>query len=450
MLKEYVTTFSHKKFIYLMLVLIVALGIDNGILKINDLVSNTFIPEGGKLLLFAVNSSLCLLLVFIILTYLEASFKKNPLNKKFNVELLYRFSLNSLFVIATLMALLEFQQYNNSYYNISISIFIISISYGTATGFLIKLILLFISWWRSNPNFILSLFITSMILITFNLAITAIVTVIKLGDRPDETRPFLGGSVDISAGKYVFLNNIYTVTTLTSFVSFWITTTILINYYRERSLSSLTYWILLGLPLFYFLLNYIYPFILTTLLSGSLALDPISVTLYLTTFLTLSKPIGGLTFAIAFWKISNNLGYEKNIKTYMIACGWGIFLIFTANQAGLQTLAPYPPFGLATTSALILGSFMMLLGVYNSAILVGNNNKLRNSIRQYALESSLLGVVGTSQMQKEIEKTVKKITRLKYQLDTDEQLPIDFDENGLKEYLGHLVTEVKKHKETEK
>jgi len=165
-----------------MLVLIVALGIDNGILKINDLVSKTFIPEGGKLLLFAVNSSLCLLLVFIILTYLEASFKKNPLNKKFNVELLYRFSLNSLFVIATLMALLEFQQYNNSYYNISISIFIISISYGTATGFLIKLILLFISWWRSNPNFILSLFITSMILITFNLAITAIVTVIKLGD----------------------------------------------------------------------------------------------------------------------------------------------------------------------------------------------------------------------------------------------------------------------------
>jgi hypothetical protein len=215
LLKEYVTTFSHKKFIYLMLVLIVALGIDNAILKINDLVNKTFIPEGEKLLLFAVNSSLCLLLVFIILTYLEASFKKNPLNKKFKVELLYRFSLNSLFVIATLMALLVFQQYNNSYYNISISIFIISISYGTATGFLIKLILLFISWWRSNPNFILSLFITSMILITFNLAITAIVTVIKLGDRPDETRPFLGGSVDISAGKYVFLNNIYTVTTLT-------------------------------------------------------------------------------------------------------------------------------------------------------------------------------------------------------------------------------------------
>jgi hypothetical protein len=430
-----------------MLILIVSLGIDNGILRINDLVNKTFIPEGAKLLLFAVNSSLCLLFVFIILTYLEASFKKNPLNKKFNLELLYRFSLNSLFIIATLMALLVFQQYDNSYYNISISIFIIIISYGTATGFLIKLIMLFLSWWRSNPNWVLSLFITSMILITFNLAITAIVTVIKLGDRSDEIRPFVGGAVDISAGKYVFLNNIYTVTTLTSFVCFWVTTVVLINYYRERSFSKLTYWILLAIPLVYFLLNYIYPFILSTLLSGSMALDPVTVSLYLTTFLTLSKPIGGLTFAIAFWKISGNLSYEKNIKTYMIVCGWGIFLIFSTNQAGTQTLAPYPPFGLATTSALILGSFMMLLGVYNSAVLVGNNNKLRTSIRQYALESSLLGVVGTSQMNKEIAQTVKKITRLKYQLETDEELPIDFDESGLKDYLSHLVVEVKKEKD---
>jgi hypothetical protein len=430
-----------------MLILIVALGIDNAILKINDLVNKTFIPEGAKLLLFAVNSSLCLLFVFIILTYLEASFKKNPLNKKFNLELLYRFSLNSLFVIATLMALLVFQQYDNSYYNISISIFIIIISYGTATGFLIKLIILFLSWWRSNPNWVLSLFITSMILITFNLAITAIVTVIKLGDRSDEIRPFVGGAVDISAGKYVFLNNIYTVTTLTSFVCFWVTTAILINYYRERSFSKLTYWILLAIPLVYFLLNYIYPIILSTLLSGSMAIDPVTVSLYLTTFLTLSKPIGGLTFAIAFWKISSNLGYEKNIKTYMIVCGWGIFLIFSTNQAGTQTLAPYPPFGLATTTGLILGSFMMLLGVYNSAVLVGNNNKLRTSIRQYALESSLLGVVGTSQMNKEIAQTVKKITRLKYQLETDEELPIDFDESGLKDYLSHLVVEVKKQRD---
>jgi hypothetical protein len=44
-----------------------------------------------------------------------------------------------------------------------------------------------------------------------------------------------------------------------------------------------------------------------------------------------------LTFAIAFWKISNIVSYEKNIKTYMIISGWGILLIFAADQAVVQT-----------------------------------------------------------------------------------------------------------------
>ena len=54
----------------------------------------------------------------------------------------------------------------------------------------------------------------------------------------------------------------------------------------------------------------------------------------------------------------------------MIISGWGIFLIFGANQGLVQTLAPYPPFGLVTNTVLIIGGFLMLLGIYNSAILV--------------------------------------------------------------------------------
>jgi hypothetical protein len=77
---------------------------------------------------------------------------------------------------------------------------------------------------------------------------------------------------------------------------------------------------------------------------------------------------------------------------------------------------------------------------------VGGNNKLRNSIYQYALEPSLLGLVGKSQMQKEIEKTVQKITQLKYELEMDTEQPIEFDEKGLKQYLSNLVTESEKRK----
>ena len=429
-----------------MLILISTIIIDSSVLKFNDLIPKSYIHHHEKMLLFAINTSLCLILVFLIINYIEKSFKKNPLNKKFSIELLYRISLNSLFVLATLFALLLFQMSVNSYYNISISIFIILISYGTAVAFLVKLILLIISWSRSNLNLIVSLFIASMILIAFNLVMTAIVTDIRLADRSDEIREYIGGSADISAGKNALLNNVYTITSITSFISIWITTTILINYYREKSVSKFTYLVVLTIPLLYFLLNYLYPFILNNLIINYFTVDPVNISIILTGILSLSKPIGGLTFAIAFWKISKNLSYERNIKTHMIICGWGILLIFGTNQPGAQTLAPYPPFGLVTLTVLILGAFMMLLGIYNSALLVGSNNKLRNTIRRQALEAKLLGIMGRAQMQEEIEKTVRKITRIKGELEKDSELPIEFDEEGLKDYLTSLVAEIKKEK----
>lgn len=422
-----------------MLVLILVLAVDITVLKVNDLVPKSFIHHHEKLLLFAVNSLSCLLVVFLIISYIERSFKKNPLNIKFNIELLYRLSLNSLFVTAILVILLIYQMYNNSQYDISISIFIVTITYGTAAAFLAWLVILMFSWSRANPNLIVSVFMASIILIAFNLIVTAVTTDIKLADRSEEIREFIGGAVDLSAGKYLFLNNLYTVTTITSFVGIWITTIILLNYYRERSLSNITYWIALALPLLYFLLNYLYPIFLSTFLLDYLTVDPVTVSLTLTIVLTLSKPIGGLTFAIAFWKISSNLGYEKNIKLYMIICGWGFLLIFAADESGLQTLAPYPPFGLASLSVLILGAFMMLLGVYNSALLAGTNYKLRSAIRKQALESSLLGITGEAQIRKEVEKTVKKITHNKNQLERDTYQPIEFDEKELRNYLNSLI-----------
>jgi uncharacterized membrane protein len=44
----------------------------------------------------------------------------------------------------------------------------------------------------------------------------------------------------------------------------------------------------------------------------------------------------------------------------MIIAGWGIFFIFSANQAATQIVSPYPPFGLATLTVLNLASYLIL------------------------------------------------------------------------------------------
>jgi hypothetical protein len=87
----------------------------------------------------------------------------------------------------------------------------------------------------------------------------------------------------------------------------------------------------------------------------------------------------------------------------------------------------------------------MLLGIYNSAMLVSANNELRKSIYRHAVESRLLRLIGQAEMESEIEKTVRKISKDKNLLEVDEeQRLIEIDEKGLKKYLDLVIREVKK------
>jgi hypothetical protein len=358
----------------------------------------------------------------------------------------------SLCVLGALIGLLVFQQFYNNYYDTLITIFVVIISYGTAAGFIMRLSLLFISWYNSNRNAIVFLYFISMLFISFNLVMTAIIATASISNRPPHVREFVGGSADYSVGKYVLLRNIYTISSIISFVSIWATTVVLVNYYREKSINTLLYLILFAMPLLYFLANFFYQFIISNILISYLTIDPIAISIILTLFLSLSKPIGGLVFAVAFWKISKLISYEKNIMSFMTISGWAIFLIFSADQAVVQTQlqSPYPPFGLATLTVLNIAAFMMLIGIYNSASLVSTNNELRKLIRKQALASRLLSHIGHAEMEKEIQKTVAKITKDKdiVQIETDQSL--ELDQNELKKYIDLVMREVKSQNKTHK
>lgn len=431
-----------------MIGLIVTVLIDTSIVKVYDLLSKSFISDNAKFLLFSINTSICIVLEFIVIKYLYNSFQGFRWKESLKVNLLYKISSISLLIVGTLIALLMFQQFYHHYYKILIPILIVIISYVIAAAFIIILSILFLSWYKSHHNRIIFLYFISMLLIAFNLVMTATITVVKLSDRPDEIRKFIGGTVDLSVGRFEFLNNIYKASSILSFISIWITTALLMNYYREKQINVIVYWILLSIPLVYFLINCIHQIIFTNILISYLTIDPITVSIILTAFLSLSKPIGGLTFAVVFWNISKTVGYEKNIKLSMIISGWGILLIFGANQGLVQTLAPYPPFGLVTITVLIIGGFLMLLGIYNSAILVSVNDNLRKSIHKHFTEPRLLGLIGEAEMKKEIEGIVKEITQREGSLEREINIPIEFDEKALKKYINFVIRETKKGENT--
>ena len=414
-------------------------------MKINDLIDKYFIPMQGKLILFSINSSLCLLLQFLIIKYLQSSIKRDRLNNTLKVQSFYKISLISLCVLATFIGFLIFQLFYNNYYNTSISIFIITISYGTATAFIIRLSLLFFSWFKSNHNLIVFLYFISMLVIGFNLIMTAAYTNVKVSELPNPTGEYVGSSGFFSSDRYSLLENAYRIFSFMSFFSIWITTAVLMINYRKKPSNAIVYWIILSIPFVYFLITYFYQYILGNILISYREIDPITVSIILGAFLALSKPIGGLVFGVAFWKISRIMSYERNIMTYMIISGFGIFLIFSANQAATQTIPGiYPPFGLLTITVLNIAAFFMLLGIYNSATLVSANHNLRKLIRKHALESKLLGLLGHAELDNEIRKTVKEITQDKDILERYKEAEFEFDEKELEKYIDSVIRETKK------
>jgi hypothetical protein len=130
-----------------MVALVVTSLIDISVVQVNDLIDKDFIPIQSKLILFSLNSSLCLLLQYFILKQVKRSFSQN---RRLKAKIFYLISLISLCVLAALIGFMIFQQFYYSYFDTLLTIFIVSISYGIAAALLIWLSLLFLSWYKSN------------------------------------------------------------------------------------------------------------------------------------------------------------------------------------------------------------------------------------------------------------------------------------------------------------
>jgi Tfp pilus assembly PilM family ATPase len=88
---------------------------------------------------------------------------------------------------------------------------------------------------------------------------------------------------------------------------------------------------------------------------------------------------------------------------------------------------------------------MMLIGVYSSAISVSEDSKLRQSIRNFALESRLLDSIETEQMEQEIQRRVLTVTRENQERMAEESgIQTSLTEEDIKEYLEQVLNEIKK------
>jgi hypothetical protein len=323
---------------------------------------------------------------------------------------------------------------------------IILTTYGVASILIGKTSMLFISWYRLSHNFVILMYFISMSLITLNLVLTNLIVNINLIDRPEKLREFAGGSMDLSAGKYGFLALLHKISSILSFVSIWLTTALLMHSSKDRLIKEIRYWVIPIMLLIYFLIGHFSQNIFNPILVPILKSDPILLSLSLIMIFTLIKPIGGIMFGIAFWNISRTVSYEKTLREYMIISGYGFLLLFSANQSTSLVLGPYPPFGTSTITILIIGTYLIMIGIYKSATLVAKNTDLRKSIHEIAKESRLLDLIGKAEMENEINITVNKIMQQTNASEQSEKTTFELDELELKNYVSKVVDELEKNK----
>ena len=143
---QYGRPFSNKFFVVLMIGLLITILIDISVVKVNDLIDKYFIPMQSKIILFSVNSAVCLLLQYFIITYIKKSFEIDRSSKTLKTKLFNLISIGSFAILSTLIGLLIFQQFFYGYYESWTSILLIMISYGTAAALIAWVAKLFLSW----------------------------------------------------------------------------------------------------------------------------------------------------------------------------------------------------------------------------------------------------------------------------------------------------------------
>jgi len=265
---------------------------------------------------------------------------------------------------------------------------------------------------------------------------------LRLNLRPDETRPILGGSIDVGKGKFNDLDTAYYYSFIASFFIAWLSAIILLSYY-SKAIGKFKYWLISSLPLLFFLGQFILPLLESSILwinHDTFLLTRIDIIIE-----TVGKPLSGLMLAIVFWSMAKVIKKSNpNIGRYLWLSGLGLLLLFTANQVTLMDLAPYPPFGMATITVFGFASYFILNGIYTSSAAIARNLVLREEIRKLA-SSKLLDTFANAELEAQLETEIARVVEKESIQESDKTIDMPSDED-IKRYTEEILEEIKRQR----
>jgi len=331
-----------------------------------------------------------------------------------------------------------------SYSSVS-SLLVTIVSYMLSILLMGTFMMIFIKWYIANRSSVLVLLYG----LSFATVVIASVALLSVWTYVFEQMPItVFPTSDVyypkteEGSNWKILSKIYQYSDVASFFLKWGGTALILYHYSHK-IGRVKYWVLLSLPVAYFSLIIVYHL---HLYEPHEELE----TLIFYGIGSLNATFGGILFYLAFKLTSENFSSNQVFRNYLLMAGFGFMLFFSGTQGSVITTV-YPPFGFATVSTYGLGSYLILLGLYLSALSVSQDEQLRNMIKRSTLsESKFLHSIGTSagERKKEIVNTV--LDKAKWQQETivkDIGIGTSLTEEDIKNYVEEAEEEKVEDKE---
>jgi hypothetical protein len=437
-----ISKFSSRLFFFMFLLVIVVQIVDTVIGSLADILKEFTVSLSG-VVLFVVMSVVYGFGQYSILGMVKSRNKEKQIrNKHFNV-LENIVSIIQYFLLAALV-LVVLQVLVNSGYSTIILRFATVISYGLA-AFLMGILSYFLfSWFKENRALVVLLYGLAAAVIVVYVVTIALIFDMTLIEKPAVIEP---GSETIFSFPEMAESLLISLQTYCSIISFFLIWggNILLLHQNIHRIGKVKFWVLMSTPLI--ASSVVFLSVYQSLAEGIVGEDPTMSLVVPLLLLTFSQLAALVLIGATFGSIAKALTYAPIIRDYMMITGYGFVLFFTATTTTISG-AGYPPYGLI--NVLLVGpfSFLILNGLYRSAICVAEDTKLRQSIKTLAKrESRLLDVSASAEVQREIKNKVMATVKASAELLEEESgIEPSLTDTEMQEHLELVTSELKGRK----
>ena len=390
------------------------------------------LPTGLTYLAFLLLAFIFAIASFLAIRYIRQA-NKDIMARVPKINNLHRVVEIVQYILAAILMLTALQVMFTSEYSTASIMIGSSIGFGLSIIIMASLSALFLSWYKSNKNLVILAYGLSSAVVSIALSLLIVQNSTLLYGLPPERNL-------MSEPNRPFPNETMYLAALSSAVSFfllWFSTALLLNHYATR-LGVIKFWTIMSIPIFLFVIQFT---ILPQITAAYAA--PYTDLLYVVLLgNVMPAVIIGFLFGMPFWVIQRTIRNDI-IKKYMYIAAWGSALLQLTGIAAVYP-AYYPPFGLYAALLTSVACYLLLIGIYSSALIVSIDTKLRRLVRTYAIEKTkLIDVVGIAQMKREIEGRVLELSR-RYADDVIDQTGVhpSLTDQEMKLYVESVMQEL--------